>query len=420
MSDHKKIAEKTVPATDIPEATVPAEAAAAVEGAAAAPAEKAAPVSESPDAVLLAKLKAYGGDETVLAKLKELGVESVDDLSELTEKDLMDAGMKLVKARKMMADSMKAAPKAEPAPVAAAPMMSADWNMILPSPTTNESFLKALKAGGVLKIDDATYEAALRVFLADRCGLYVVPEKLASEMERFADESDEPVTNTFFKLKNSITRRNYSDLFAAIEGLDGSFASKKRRDEFIRRIRSEMCPAIREAYAALDGWYKSMLAASSNPAALLQAISGMMSGAGLGLGASVPPTDAVHDASDTLKDAINHVFRGTAAPVGAAMASDAMEISSILSDPTLPAMVGAVNREQMLKKLGINITPNYARLEQNLVRFVLSYIKFDEAGGGNEAAYLTALWTLGNQISWSDLGIATDSSTPTIGGRNYL
>lgn len=379
-------------------------------------------IVDNPDDALASKIKEYGGNDTAVAKIRDLGVETVDDLRELTESDLTNAGLKLVKARKLLAELNNVAKnEATAAVTAATPIMSSDYNMILPSPSTDESFLKALKAGGVLKVDDSSYEAALRVFLADRCGLYAVPDKLSTAMLNYADESDEPVGSTFFALVDSITRRNYGDLFSAIPGLTGTFVSKKRRDEFVRRISNEMCPAIREAYVALDAWYKSMLAASSNPAALVQAISGMVSGAGVGFGASLPPTDAVHDAADTLKDAINHVFRGTAAPVGAAMAKDAMEIASVLSDSTLPSMVGAPNREQMLKKLGVNITPNYARLEQNLVRFVLSYIKFDEAGAGNEAAYLTALWTLGNQINWTDLIGSVDGGGVTgIGGKQIL
>ena len=384
--------------------------------------ETATPAVEMNDrAELSAKIKEYGGDDSVVTKVVDLGAESVADLATLTETDLVSAGMKLVKARKMLSE-LKAKEKeaAAPAVPVSAPMMASDWNLILPSPSTDESFLKALRTGGVLKIEDSTYEAALRVFLADRCGLFSVPEKLAAEMERFADESDEPVTPTFFKLKKSITRRDYGELFAAFEGLDGTFASKKRRDEFIKRVRNEMCPAIRDAYVALDSWYNSMLATTNNPATLIQSISSLMSGAGMGLGANLPPTDSVHDAADTLKDAINHVFRGTAAPVGAAMANDAMEIASILEDRSLPAMVGAVNRDQMLKKLGVNITPNYTRLEQNLVRFVLSYIKFDEAAAGNEAAYLTALWTLGNQINWTDLVGSTGDGVMSLGGKRVL
>ena len=386
----------------------------------AEPTEATATPATPVDDALSAKIRAYGGDDAVIAKIKDLGAETVEDLTSLEESDLTGAGLKLVKARKMLSDLKTAKKAAEPATATPTMAFAPDYS-ILPTVPSDESLLKSLRTGGVLKVDDSAYNSALRVFLADRCGLFRIPEMLAAEMEKFADENEEPVTPLFFKLKKQITRREYGDLFAAIDGLDGAFATKKRREEFLRRMRNEMCPAIREAYQVLDAWYQSFMATSSNPGAMMTAIYGLMNGTGTALAsANVPPVDGVRDAADTLKDTINHVFRGTGVPVASAMAYDAMEISKTLENGELPAMLGVANREQMLKKLGVNITPNYARLEQNLVRFVLSYIKYGDDGTDNDVAYLTALWTLGNQINWTDLVGATGTGVATIGGKNVL
>jgi hypothetical protein len=386
----------------------------------AEPTEATATPATPVDDALSAKIRAYGGDDAVIAKIKDLGAETVEDLTSLEESDLTGAGLKLVKARKMLSDLQTAKKAAEPATATPTMAFAPDYS-ILPTVPSDESLLKSLRTGGVLKVDDSAYNSALRVFLADRCGLFRIPEMLAAEMEKFADENEEPVTPLFFKLKKQITRREYGDLFAAIDGLDGAFATKKRREEFLRRMRNEMCPAIREAYQVLDAWYQSFMATSSDPGAMMTAIYGLMNGTGTALAsANVPPVDGVRDAADTLKDAINHVFRGTGVPVASAMAYDAMEISKTLENGELPAMLGVANREQMLKKLGVNITPNYARLEQNLVRFVLSYIKYGDDGTDNDVAYLTALWTLGNQINWTDLVGATGTGVATIGGKHVL
>ncbi len=386
----------------------------------AEPTEATATPATPVDDALSAKIRAYGGDDAVIAKIKDLGAETVEDLTSLEESDLTGAGLKLVKARKMLSDLKTAKKAAEPATATPTMAFAPDYS-ILPTVPSDESLLKSLRTGGVLKVDDSAYNSALRVFLADRCGLFRIPEMLAAEMEKFADENEEPVTPLFFKLKKQITRREYGDLFAAIDGLDGAFATKKRREEFLRRMRNEMCPAIREAYQVLDAWYQSFMATSSNPGAMMTAIYGLMNGTGTALAsANVPPVDGVRDAADTLKDTINHVFRGTGVPVASAMAYDAMEISKTLENGELPAMLGVANREQMLKKLGVNITPNYARLEQNLVRFVLSYIKYGDDGTDNDVAYLTALWTLGNQINWTDLVGATGTGVATIGGKHVL
>ena len=180
---------------------------ATVETTVAAP----APVVDALDA----KIKAFGGNDETLNALKNMGVETVDDLAVLTEADLVAAGLKLVKARKLIDDikTAKAAevptPAATPAPTVAPMAFPSDFGAILPTVPSDESLLRSLKVGGMLKVDDSTYNSALRVFLADRAGLFTVPEKLSVAMEQFADDSDEPVDPSFFKLKNQITRRNY-------------------------------------------------------------------------------------------------------------------------------------------------------------------------------------------------------------------
>ncbi len=415
----KKVTETSV----APEATDKKET--ATTAAPATPAAAAEPVEtvSAADSELRSMLGMYGDADAILPKLHELGVESVDDLSTLEESDLTGAGMKLVQARKLISNLKNVEVKkaaAEAAAKSPTAMFAADWRMVLPSPSTDDSFLKALRTGGVLKVGDPTYEAALRVMLADRCNIYRVPELLSSAIETFADESEEPVPESFWKIRKNIARRDYSEIFAGIDGLDGTFATKSRRNEFLRRMRDELCPAIREAYVALDGWYKSEVALCNNTGTLMQAWASMMSGSGVGMGMTHAPTDTVLDASNTLKDKINRVFRGTSAPVAAAMANDAMEIVKILNDPTLPPMVGVPNREMMLKKLGISISPNYARLEQNLVCFVLSFVKFEEAAG-NEQVYLNALYQLGTMINWEELGISTASNgVSSIGGHRPL
>ena len=368
-----------------------------------------------------AKIREYDGTDACVAAIKALGVETIEDLAMLSESELTGAGMKLVKARKLLAELKKPAePTAAEKAVASTMAFSPDFNSVLPTVPDGGSWLNSLKMGGVLKVDPNTYISAIRTALADHCGLYQIPDKLVVQMETFADESDEPVSDLFFQLRDQITKRDYSELFAATKGLTGAFATKKRREEFLKRVSADLWPAIREAYIQLDSWYNTMMAAQSNPGALVSAITGIMSGGGVGVGVNVPPTDSVRDAGDTLKDAINHVFRGTGAPVAAALAMDAMEIVKVLETRELPAMIGTANRDQMLRKLGVSISPNDARMEQNLVRFVLSYIEFSDNGAANEVQYLSSLWTLGSQINWESLIGKVGGGVSSIGGKRVL
>lgn len=369
------------------------------------------------------KLKEYGADDAVVTAVTDLGVETVEDLSMLDESDLTAAGMKLVKARKMLADLKAAAAPAKAAetPIAPAPMMTASLDGILPNLPDDGAWTTAMREGGSIRVEDATYIAGIRTLFAHRCGMFDVPAKLLDLMEKTANEADEPVAEAYWKLRNQINRHEYSSILAALEGVNGRAVTEKSRKEFLRRVETEMVPAIRESWIALDNWYTSMLASASNPAALFSSIAGMMGGAAAPVGVTIPPTDGVRDASESLRNEINHAFRGTIIPTAACFAVDAKDITETLDNKSLPTLVGAINREQMLKKLGLNVTANYARQEGILARYVLGFVKFYDEASGNDVQYLTALWQLGNQINWEMLGIApSKGGVTTFGGSTRL
>ncbi len=385
-------------------------------------AAEAEPVTTPAEDEVDAKLAKYGADEATISKVKnDLGVEDVDDLASLEVEDLTGAGMKLAKARKLVKELKSIAkPAAAPAVDAAETRaIQSQFEALLPSIPTDESWLNALKTGGILKVDESSYIAAIRAALADRAGLYNVPEALAKAMEKYADETEEQVDPTFYALRKSLTRRTYGDIFAAIDGLDGTFITEKRRKEFLSRIRDILWPAIAESYQMLDGWYQTWRASFSDPSMLIAAISGGFSGGAAGMSMITPPDTAqLHDAGDMLVDSINRVFRGTGVQIAAALAYDANVIRNTLEDSRLPSMIGVKNREMMLKKIGASVSSNYIRLEQNLVKYVLAFAKHDTVTSDVEVNYFVALWQLGTQINWKELGNATEMTGLT--GKKVL
>ncbi|MBQ3271463.1 hypothetical protein IJH10_02560 [Candidatus Saccharibacteria bacterium] len=370
-----------------------------------------------------AKLAEYGADEATIDKVvSELGVEELDDLASLEVADLTGAGMKLAKARKLVAELKNTSKPAAPAVAAAETRaIQSQFEALLPSIPTDESWLNALKTGGILKVDESSYIAAIRAALADRAGLYNVPDALSKAMEKYADETEEQVDPTFYALRKSLTRRAYGDIFAAIDGLDGTFITDARRKEFLSRIRDTLWPAIAESYRTLDGWYQTWRASFSDPSMLIAAIGGGFSGGAAGMSMITPPDTAqLHDAGDTLVDSINRVFRGTGVQVAAAMAYDANTIRNTLEDPRLPSMVGVKNREMMLKKIGASVSSNYIRLEQNLVKYVLAFAKHDTVTSDVEVNYFVALWQLGTQINWAELGGGDATGMTGLTGKRVL
>lgn len=379
------------------------------------------PVSTPSLDAVRTKLSEYGASEDAInSVIDDLGVESVDDLSALEVADLTAVGMKLVKARKLIAECSTPVPTPTPTVASAESraITQGQFEALLPPIPNDDLWLNSLKSGGILKVDDSSYIAAIRAALADRAGLYEVPAALAREMERYADETEEQVDPMFFSLRKSLTRRSYADIFAAIDGLDGSFITDSRRKEFLSRIRDTLWPAIADSFHMLDSWYQAYRASFADPSMLIAAISG---GLGAGAGMVTPPDTAqLHDAGDSLVNSVNRVFRGTGVQVAAAMAYDASTIRNTLEQPSLPAMVGAKNRELMLKKIHANVSSNYVRLEQNLVKYVLGFVKHDAVTSDVEVQYFAALWQLGTQINWNELNGGSRVGIESLTGERVL
>ncbi|NQV89124.1 MAG: hypothetical protein HQ488_02275 [Parcubacteria group bacterium] len=363
--------------------------------------------TKTAEPTLLEQIVALGVAEDIATKIvDELGVTSVADLAMLTESDLTDVGMKAIPARKLLA-AVKV-PEPEPAPAAgprdhAAEVSAVSIDSLLPAVPSNESWLMALRSGGVLKVDQSTVIAAIRAAMANRAGLFQAPERLVQAMEAFTDESEEQVPPEFFALRKLLTRRSYGDLFDAIDGMDGNFVTKARKDVLLRRLDDELWPAILTFHETLKGWQEAWMQGTSNPNMMMMMMMGKGTGMTMPPGVMSPPdTGVVRDAGDAVADAVNRVFKGTGVQIASALAYEATQISETLTNPRLPAMVGAASREIMLKKLGLVVPATYPRLEQNLVRYVLGILEGKERSD-DEVQYFGALFMLGSQITWSEL-----------------
>ena len=364
------------------------------------------------------KLAEYGADEETISKIVGFGVESIDDLKTLSDSELANAGMKLVKARKLLSE-LNAEEKASASVESAEQnnlVIQAQVDRILPEVPDDGSWLNALKTGGVLKVGDSTYIAAIRAALANRAGLFDVPDKLVKAMEKYADETEEQLDPIYFKLKKSLTRHNYADVFSAIDGLDSTYVSDKRRAKLYQRMDDKLWPAIEQSFIALDSWCQSFNATTTSPNAIFAFFNRGLTGANV---IQIPDMSGPRDASDSLKNAINSVFSGDGVYIASALACDANNIIKTIKDPALPAMLGAKNCEQMLKKINTTVDSNYARMEQNLVKYVLGFTKLDEVTSDEEVNYLTALWSLGRQIDWTKLGMS-GAATKSIDGKRFL
>jgi hypothetical protein len=278
---------------------------------------------------------------------------------------------------------------------------------ILPSELSEINLLETLKTGGVLKVNQATVTMAMRAALADRTGVFEVRKTLIDKMEAHAESLDEPVGDKFFKLRNELTRRNYGEIFSAIEGSVGQFVTQGRISALLEKLNNDLWPAMYSFHEQVNGWIQSWQQGAANPAAMMVALTAVM-GNKSGVMApgimSPPPTDTLRDAADGVIDKINRVFSGTGTVVASALGYDAKTLMDILNDSSLPAQIGAANKEQMLKMLGVNVTADVSRMSTNTARYLLSIMEFPKVAAGNEElAYITALFQLGAAIPWDQL-----------------
>ncbi len=362
---------------------------------------------------LLAEYKVDNID-TVMGNLQGLGVFSVDDLTILEDKDLREAGISLVAAKKMLAKLIGTMTRTVPTTSAPTEMMGVGQPMIsmmdivkLPEVPSEDSWLAGLKAGGVLKITKDTYVSAVRAAIADRLDIDGLLQRICDEIEKYAEENDETVTETYYRLREMSSHRGkYAEVFAIIGGKRAVSAAKRKK--LIDKMKCFVWPAAAECFRQLHTWAKLWESTAQTNIALLsaQAYSG-------GTGAMLPPTvcvapdvSAVRDSGDELRNAINHALSGVGPAAAAAIATDYMQVKDILEDRELPTLLGVASREQLFKKLGINVSPSLIRMENNLVQFILGMALSDTLTADVEAGYFKSLYQVGMMIDWAQLGVS--------------
>lgn len=293
-------------------------------------------------------------------------------------------------------------PKAAPIVVdAGRPGQSYD---VLPSVPDDISFLEMLKTGGVLKVGMVEVLAAIKASLADRVDLYGLPDVILRRMEEFADAQGDPCGDNFYRLQKMVTSRSYAEVLSVI-GISGNFVSERRKKALLAKLDS-LWPALSSFHKQLVAWQESWSQGAANPGMLLAALAFGNNAAGImPPGMLQPPeTDHLRDAAEAVIDKINQVFAGPGIPVARALAYDAAQIKAVIDEPSLPGAIGAANKEQMVKSLGVAVGSDLVRMEHNVTRYALSVMKLkDVTAGQAEYAYLAALLQLGSSIPWDKL-----------------
>lgn len=275
---------------------------------------------------------------------------------------------------------------------------------LLPTLPDDESFLKDLQTGGVLKngVGQTEVLSAVKAGLANQVGLFDAPERILAAMEEFATKQDQPISEDFVELQHLLTQSKYGDVFAALK-INGRFMTDKRKAELLAKVDGRLLPALTKFNQQLLNWRDAWMG-NANPMMMMAAMTAHQVGGSMPPGMMAPPDPAAVRASGRFViDEMNGVFSGYGVVIARALAYDATRIMTILKNPKLPAQVGTTTKEQMLKEIGLSVSADVVQAEQNLTRYTLAIMELPGASPDKEAVYLGALLQLSASIPWGNL-----------------
>lgn len=368
------------------------------------------------DNPVVVKLTSLGVPSDVITKIQALGVVNLEDLTFLGEDDLKGAGMLAIPAKRLLASIKESAATNGKAAATGATLMAAS---ILPKVPDGPSLLAALKAGGVLKVDETAVNSAILAGLCAATQLNEVPSMLLKKIKDFARAQKEQVPPMYRTLRKVLGRRSYGEILSLLQGAEGvTTVPKDDKDYLLEQVLGTVFPALATFQYRLNDFVTEYRKTGLDPLTLVNALGGGMANPLL----SVTPPDmgVLHDAAETVIEAINGGFAGDGVIAARALAFDALEIVQVLNDPGLPIVVGAASREHMLRELGIDITSDFERLERSVPQYALAVMRYNTLtpGTNEELAYAGAMNQLGAQIPWETLTKKRAPKRPAgIGGR---
>jgi hypothetical protein len=294
-----------------------------------------------------------------------------------------------------------------PKPVVEETMQLQTINVLPPIPKDIPSFLESLKVGGILKPQECDVIAAARAGFASRLNIFDLPTILLEKMKVFASEQEEPCGKQFYELRHLIARRTNAELFAAL-GLDANAVTVADKKAFLEKLDSLLWPGLFSFNQTLKDVYEAYLN-------LLNQQSGIVLASALSKTKVVQTvilrTDSLRDAAEAFINRLNRIFAGVGIPAGRALAWDASKIKEIMEKPEIPSAIGATNRDQMLKMLGIGVEADVVRMEQDLSQFAVAIMHLPKVGRGQEELdYVQEMYMVSTAIPWDKLVTGTTSA----------
>lgn len=342
---------------------------------------------------ITAKLMELGVAPEVITAIKtNLGAETVEDLTGLTESDLVDAGMKVLPARALLKKLVPAAPAAP----AGTPRVVAVSTVRLQDVPQPSNWLASLCAIQPQRIQPVTVVTGIKAAMADVFGFFQLPRKMMGMLRKASDDVGEGVPELFFELQNLTQARRYGALVSWMQG-KSSACSVEERNRFLARMHEKFWDALDTFYAELDGWRKGRRDSMDPGESMAAAFSGEV---------QIFDATLVRNAALALGDTINRTFSGTGVYAATALALDNDKLQKVLAEMDF-RQFGVQSREQLLAQLGCAVPAEIMSAETTISKFVWNamVIKDQAAGGVEEQRFLIELASIGTSRPWSQIKV---------------
>lgn len=369
----------------------------------------------SPDAVNAALIPSYAPDRS------DATLDALADASIMTDADFRSAfpAVSHIARRRAVAAFRTSvlptvnvtAPVTTPPPAPVAPVAAVPVSSVLLTPPFGDSLLNALRTGGRLNgsltPEDVHY--ALTAYGYQLAGVYDLPEKIADAMVRESRAAQVPPSESFYKLYESLSARQYGDVLKVI-GVRGTWVTDKSKREFIAGMRDTVIPAVNRLATAVKDFMTVQSAQYANPAMLMGAIAGAMGGTGFNpLAAGITmDVSGVRNAAEDVATAANRLFAEPhTLPTARAMAAEGTQIIGFLS-PEYVIAAGFKTREMMLNTMGVHVSEATLRTEQAVERLVFNALRFpgltdnDVARATTELAMMLSTLDVSSFYNYSD------------------
>ena len=363
----------------------------------------------------------------VIEKIKsELGAERVEDLSGLTEQDLVSVGMKVLPARNLLKTILSATTQQPAAEVAGADTAEPPAMSVLEQLPPDQTLLESLRVGGVLKVEHARVVMAGRCLWAQQTGMYGADKRLMDMIDRhYTSAVEEPNPPIFWELNAARTRNRFAPIFNALKMPGASvYATASARNAYWDKMNQVFIPRLQELQRQLTVWYDTWTkqAAANVSINLGAALATSQGQVGVLPAQRIPPITNILGSVDAMIDSINKVFAGRNEVVAIALAVDAQRLRELLKRNDLHTFTGSASREVMLRDLGVAATTDVILMENNFSMFLHNAIRVHTlpTTGRMTAMFLQELQEVGANIDWDRLGkkVETISAEPTgIGGK---